>query len=381
MDAFQSRLTTLKNDVFEAQSSYCRKVLSLSSGERMVIINGRVLGTLRKNEKFVQEDYGLLEKHVQSTYGEKLAEVFSGKDHNRGIERSDLIMKVAAVLQTKPQSKGRTTISLRSEQYSVIKVPAKDPNMPVFDIIAICDPVSNAAQKIGPILLILQEVINANIRVVLNAREKHSEMPLKSFYRYILEPKPLFTDAGDMTAGPYARFVGLPESPILTLNYHAPENWLVEVVESVYDLDNIKLESVESGVHSEFELEYLLLEGHCFEQSSGNPPRGLQFTLGNRQHPVMVDTIVMANLGYFQLKANPGAWLLRLRQGRSADIYAVASHEGTDTPSGSDDVQVIISSFRSQVVKIRVAKQPGKQNMELLTDESEESGGLWNSIT
>lgn len=37
-----------------------------------------------------------------------------------------------------------------------------------------------------------------------------------------------------------------------------------------------------------------------------------------------VDTIVMANLGYFQLKANPGAWLLKLRNGRSAEIYSIA---------------------------------------------------------
>lgn len=92
---------------------------------------------------------------------------------------SDLTMKVAGVLQTKPQSKGRTTVNLRSEQYSVVKIPPRNPNMPVFDIVAICDPVSNAAQKIGPILMVLQEIVNAEIRVVLNAREKHSEMPLR----------------------------------------------------------------------------------------------------------------------------------------------------------------------------------------------------------
>lgn len=74
---------------------------------------------------------------------------------------------------------------------------------------------------------------------------------------------------------------------------------------------------------SEYELEYLLLEGHCFEQNTGSPPRGLQITLGTESRPVIVDTIVMANLGYFQLKANPGAWILRLRQGRSADIYDI----------------------------------------------------------
>lgn len=29
--------------------------------------------------------------------------------------------------------------------------------------------------------------------------------------------------------------------------------------------------------------------------------------------------------GYFQLKANPGAWILRLRKGRSEDIYQIIS--------------------------------------------------------
>lgn len=383
IEAFESRLSTVKNEIFEMHSIYARKVLSLAPGVRTVIANGRMLGALRPGEKFVQEDFGLLEKYFQSTLGEKIVEVLDEEDPDIPGDMSSTIMKVAAVLQTKPQTKGRTSINLRSEQYSVINLPPQHSDQPAFDIVAIFDPVSSAAQKVGPLLLVLQETLNAKIRVVLNSREKHSEMPLKSFYRYVVEPEPQFTENGELSAGPHARFNGLPESPILTLNYHAPENWLVEVVDSLHDLDNIKLETVESGVHSEFELEYLLLEGHCFEQSSGNPPRGLQFTLGNRQQPVMVDTIVMANLGYFQLKANPGAWLLRLRQGRSADIYTIASHEGTDTPEGSEDVEILLSSFRSHVVKVRVGKQPGKQHLSVLADEEDEGqgGGLWSSIT
>lgn len=53
---------------------------------------------------------------------------------------------------------------------------------------------------------------------------------------------------------------------------------------------------VENIVAAEYELEHLLLEGHCFDVSSGQPPRGLQFTLGTASEPVIVDTIVMANL-------------------------------------------------------------------------------------
>lgn len=47
---------------------------------------------------------------------------------------------------------------------------------------------------------------------------------------------------------------------------------------------------------AEYELEHLLLEGHCFDLSTGQPPRGLQFTLGMSRDPLMYDTIVMANL-------------------------------------------------------------------------------------
>ena len=93
-------------------------------------------------------------------------------------------------------------------------------------------------------------------------------------------------------SGAMAKFNNLPEEPIFTMHYHIPDNWLIEPIKSVYDLDNIKLASVEgSVVHSEFELEYLLLEGHCFEAYTGNPPRGLQLSLGTKQLENVMDTI------------------------------------------------------------------------------------------
>lgn len=62
-----------------------------------------------------------------------------------------------------------------------------------------------------------------------------------SFYRYVIESEPRFLPDGKALPGPYAKFAGLPASPLLTQNLQVPENWLVEVVRSVYDLDNIKL--------------------------------------------------------------------------------------------------------------------------------------------
>uniref|UniRef100_A0A8C4IH67 UDP-glucose ceramide glucosyltransferase-like 1 n=1 Tax=Dicentrarchus labrax TaxID=13489 RepID=A0A8C4IH67_DICLA len=115
--------------------------------------------------------------------------------------------------------------------------------------------------------------------------------------------------------------------------------------------------------------------GHCFDLSTGQPPRGLQFTLGMSRDPLMYDTIVMANLGYFQLKANPGAWILRLRKGRSEDIYQILTHDGTDSPADAGDVIVVLNSFHSKIIKVRVQKKAEKINEDLLSENSESKGG------
>uniref|UniRef100_A0A0N4WWI0 BPI2 domain-containing protein n=1 Tax=Haemonchus placei TaxID=6290 RepID=A0A0N4WWI0_HAEPC len=90
----------------------------------------------------------------------------------------------------------------------------------------------------------------------------------------------------------------------LTLSVDTPDAWMVENVFAEYDLDNIKMEQSSSNIVALFSLEYILLEGHCFDEASGSPPRGLQFVLGTSLKPTQFDTVVMANLGYFQLKVS-----------------------------------------------------------------------------
>jgi UDP-glucose:glycoprotein glucosyltransferase len=49
-------------------------------------------------------------------------------------------------------------------------------------------------------------------------------------------------------------------------------------------------------------------------------PRGVQLQLlplsAPPEAPPLVDTLVMSNLGYFQLKSAPGLWKLKLAPGR-----------------------------------------------------------------
>ena len=77
----------------------------------------------------------------------------------------------------------------------------------------------------------------------------------------MLEPELSFSPDGSLVSGPRAVFSQLPHSPLLTLHMDVPHAWLVAVVHSPHDLDNIHLQSVESGVQAEFLLEHILVEG------------------------------------------------------------------------------------------------------------------------
>lgn len=47
----------------------------------------------------------------------------------------------------------------------------------------------------------------------------------------------------------------------------------------------------------------------------------------------------------------------------------------------TDGIRVILSSFRSHVIKLRVTKKTGKETAELLSDDEDNKSGIWNSIT
>ena len=382
MKEFVSQMEGISDDLFKIHISFVTKVLKFETSKIGVLTNGKVIGPLEDNEELTNNDFDLLEKLTMSQYGEKLVQAFHNHLDVNSPEVSDQAMLVAGLLTSRPTGKPRQEITYRSDQHSVITLEPLYADRPAFDIVALVDPISRGSQKISPVLMVLQQVINAKIRIFLNCVDKHSEMPNKSFFKQVLEPSVSFNDDGSLSLGPRAVFHNIPEQPILTLNMHTPDNWLVEPVKSVYDLDNIKLESIDGAVSSEWELGSLLLEGHCFESGTGNPPRGLQLTLGTKNNPDFTDTIVMANLGYLQLKAAPGAWYLNLRDGRSADIYDIVSQENTDSKEGSKEVTVLMNSFQSRVVKLKVSKKPDKKNEELLPqDDSDTDNGWFSSIT
>uniref|UniRef100_A0A493U0X3 UDP-glucose glycoprotein glucosyltransferase 1 n=1 Tax=Anas platyrhynchos platyrhynchos TaxID=8840 RepID=A0A493U0X3_ANAPP len=376
---FKEAFESPKVDFILSHAIYCRDVLKLKKGQRAVISNGRIIGPLEDGEMFNQDDFHLLENIILKTSGQKIKSQIQQLGFEEDLA-SDLVMKVDALLSAQPKGEARIEYHFFEERYSAVKLRPKEGET-YFDVVAIVDPVTRDAQRLAPLLLVLNQLINMNLRVFMNCQSKLSDMPLKSFYRYVLEPEISFTADNNFASGPIAKFLDMPQSPLFTLNLNTPESWMVESVRTPYDLDNIYLEEVDNVVAAEYELEYLLLEGHCYDITTGQPPRGLQFTLGTSTNPVIVDTIVMANLGYFQLKANPGAWTLRLRKGRSEDIYRIYSHDGTDSPPEANEVIVVLNNFKSKIIKVKVQKKLDMMNEDLLSDgTSENESGFWESL-
>uniref|UniRef100_A0A183C5H4 C2-C2_1 domain-containing protein n=1 Tax=Globodera pallida TaxID=36090 RepID=A0A183C5H4_GLOPA len=246
-------------------------------------------------------------------------------------QQYDAVFRILAALNH-AVSRRRQNVNNEVEYESALTLLAdlEDERRPVLEFTAIVAPLSRAAQKLAPVLRTLLEVVNADLRLAMNPKQRLSELPLKRFYRYVLRAEPTF-GATSSVAPNVAQFRELPQKQLLTLNLIVPDAWMVQPVRAEHDLDNIRVASAAKDIVAHFQLRHILLEGHCFEDQSGNPPRGLQFLLGTRNEPALFDTIVMANLGYFQLKAGPGAWILRLRDGRSKQIYSLRSSVDAET--------------------------------------------------
>jgi len=137
------------------------------------------------------------------------------------------------------------------------------------------------------------------------------------------------------------------------------------------------------STHIEYGLKSLLLFGQCHDLSHSTPPNGLQLVLdrsksgsetpdtgaesaeiqpdGSQQltgsnqvvaQKESTDTVVMKTAGYWQLRANPGVWKLRIAEkSRGAEIYNMV--EGSVGRSGK--VQLSKKSLES-VSKILVMK-------------------------
>jgi len=254
-----------------------------------------------------------------------------------------------------------------NSNYTAIKVG--DAENSIIQIFSVIDPASELAQRWVPIIKKLSELDGVATTLFLNPRDRLEELPVKRFYRYVLDSKPTFDSEGSVR-GLTAHFSGLPADALLNMGMDLPPSWLVAPEESVHDLDNIKLSALRSGTDIEaiYELEHILIEGHSRDVTLGPPPRGAQLVLGTKLDPHFADTIIMANLGYFQFKANPGVYNLAMQKGRSEEIFHIdsAGTMGYSPVPGDNSTEIALMSFRGATLFPRLSRKPDMEDEDVL---------------
>ena len=353
--------------------------LGLSPGQSALFLNGRKVGPIKTAGALSAGDLELLLRYERAERldpVEKALKALELQDRiNSPLDSAILTSTIAlSSISDIPEGIFDSAPSLRMDRFEVwsgdrtlIQVGEADTSS--IHIVASIDPTSQTAQRWLAILKVLAELDGVYLRLYLNPRETLSELPITRFYRYVLNSEPSFDSAGDVQ-GLAAQFRGVPKEALLNLALDVPPAWLVAAKESIHDLDNIKLSSLLDGqnVDALYELEHILIEGHSRDTTIGQPPRGVQVLLGTDKNPHFADTIIMANLGYFQFKGNPGYWNLKLQSGRSSQIFKIdsAGPDGYYPAPGDEHTDITLMFFQGKTLYPRLSRKPGQEEEDVL---------------
>ncbi|CED83771.1 UDP-glucose:glycoprotein glucosyltransferase [Phaffia rhodozyma] len=356
--------------------------LDVADGEVILVVNGRIIKS-DANRIFDSHDYEVLLRHELHVRAEPIVDaleefydntsVFDRTTYSNLVAFTSSTVSQAVAEDVVPGMFGVASASTRSQAYELFRSDKTSFEIghkatALLRIVAIMDPATEFAQKWSTTLRVLSEMNFVYVKVILLPSGVLNETPLKRFYRLNLQSKVTFED--DEQTRSRVSFQNLPQEPIFTLGVETPPSWLVTPKESVHDLDNLKLIDLTSDVEPVFELRTLVVEGHARETKTGSPPRGLQIELTDSNGQPMADTSVMANLGYFQLKANPGVLSLRIREGRGREIYELAS-VGTSgwqsPPTNETGPEVPIYSFSTGLtIYPQMSRKMGKELDDVL---------------
>lgn len=247
----------------------------------------------------------------------------------------------------------------------------------LFEIGVVIDPATEVAQRWAPILKTLSELPSVHLRIHFNPSQTLTEIPIKRFYQSTFDSSLSFHNDTGVEKQSGLTFEGIPEDVLFTFAMDTQRSWLAFPQSCIHDLDNIKLADLPrasraEGVSAIFELESIILEGHVRDMPSSAPPRGLQLELLSASAET-VGTIVMANFGYFQLKANPGSFDLQIRAGKSSEVFEFESigAEGwkSDVVS-TTGTSLVILTLEGLTIYPRVTRKPGQELTQLLDDNA-----------
>ena len=378
-DSGFSTKTVGSSMAFWASTQGLVKQLNLDKGESGILFNGRVIGPIPKAETFTVNEFKQL---VDFESSRRLLPAITALSDLKFQDRIETPLKMAilssllAISTTSdiPEGIFESAPTLRMAQFNqwgseFTMISMGEEETATIHLVASIDPTSEVAQRWIPMLKVLSALEGVYLRLFLNPKERIQELPIKRFYRHVLDSAPTFGSDGSLK-NIKATFESLPREALLNMAMDVPPAWLVSAKESIHDLDNIKISSLKeyANIDALYELEHILIEGHSRDVTLGPPPRGVQLTLGTPKNLHFADTIIMANLGYFQFKANPGYWSLSLLPGRSSQIFTIdsAGQKGYSPQPGDTSTDIALFSFQGKTLFPRLSRNAGMENEDVL---------------
>ncbi|KAK0567058.1 killer toxin resistant protein [Tilletia horrida] len=372
---------------FWQQADLFAQRLGVQADTSAVVVGGRVL-TVPKDGATADDLRTLLKyetiRRIQPVV-DGLAHVGVALEDLGRESYTDTVTLASSILAkafTQDPADGIGRDGLQRRSHALERLPTPDSSFEIgthdsasFRLVAMINPLSERAQRMIAIIELLSKFEDVWIKVIFNPNPLLTELPLKRFYRFSA-PHELAFVANEEVVSPSLTFFDMPQQAVLTMGLEAPSAWLTMPEEAIYDLDNIRLKDVppqerQGGVSATYEIKHVLIEGHA--QSDGRtPPRGLQLVLESPDGSQQLDTIVMANLAYFQFKARPGMFHLTIREGRSRDIYeleSVGTH-GISSPNVSVTGNIVIlNSLNGLTILPKFVKRPGMEDEEVLEED------------
>ena len=373
---------------------------NLKAGSNALMLNGRLVGPIVSAEDFKKEDF---EQLLQAERASRILPVY------KAIEELGLGDKVSSPLAAAkltsvtalsgisdlPQGIFDSATSVRTTGFKDLKsthtsFQVGDASKASIFFVAVINPASEVGQKWAAVLKVLSELEGVHLQVFLNPVSELGELPVKRFYRYVLESSPSFDEHGKVKSLS-ANFAGVPQDTLLVAGMDVPPAWLVTSKVSVDDLDNLRIKDIKAKrgtehIEAVYELENILIEGHSRELPAGQPPRGVQLVLSTEKNKHFADTIVMANIGFFQFKANPGVYNIRLKEGRSSDIFTMESvgAQGWTPISGDETTEIALMDFQGTTLYPRLKRKPGMEQEDVLEEthaEPSTGGGAMDFVS
>lgn len=183
----------------------------------------------------------------------------------------------------------------------VVHFPSKTAVMHVEGVL---DPLSHVTQRLSSLLDSLRHVIPVEVTLLLLPRGDYSELPLRRFYRWVLDWRE------------EATWHGLPRHYVYTMTQEAPFKWNMVAYYAESDLDNLRVLDEFSYILVQYVVDGVIVEGDrdcmmsclgsCLD-SKNNPESGVMLEMREfGKQPVVSDTVVMKNRGYWQLRGKMG---------------------------------------------------------------------------